>query len=91
MDFVKAFDKLRQHELLKLDCYGIRENALKWTEAFLMHRKHIIIDCKSSEWVDVKSSVTHSTVIWGLMNFCFMIVPELIKEPHTHIKILTIG
>ena len=51
MDFVKAFDKLPQHNYSNLT-NGIREKAL-WTEALLMQMKHnYYIDCKSSELVD---------------------------------------
>jgi len=46
LDFSKAFDKVRHNRLLlKLDHYGIRENALQWIHHFLTDRtQHVLLE-----------------------------------------------
>lgn len=69
LDMSKAFDLVDYKILLsKLDCYGIRGQALKWIESFLVERKHLVdIGGNKSDCLDLCMGVPQGSVLGPLL------------------------
>ena len=68
VDFSKACDVVPHKRLLnKLDFYGIRGNALKWTEAFLAGRtQQVVADSKMSD-IAAKGNCLLGFIKWNVV------------------------
>ena len=67
LDFQKAFDKVPHHILLlKLKAHG--NDAIKWIEKWLTHRRRrVIVDGEISNWKSVLSGVPHGSVLGPIL------------------------
>uniref|UniRef100_A0A8C3HYG9 Peptidase A1 domain-containing protein n=1 Tax=Chrysemys picta bellii TaxID=8478 RepID=A0A8C3HYG9_CHRPI len=65
LDFQKAFVKVPHQRLLhKVSCHGIRGKVLSWIGNWLKDRKQKVgINGQFSEWRDIKSGVSHGSVL----------------------------
>ena len=69
LDFSNAFDKVsHQKLLLKLHRYGIRDQSLKWIQAFLSGRTQtVVLDNEKSDTVPVTSGVAQGSVLGPIL------------------------
>ena len=64
LDIRKAFDSISHRRLLqKLEAYGIEGEVLEWVRDFLKgRRQRVMLNGKSSDWMDVSSGVPQGSV-----------------------------
>ena len=65
LDIRKAFDSISHRRLLqKLEAYGIEGEVLEWVRDFLKGRRQtVMLNGKSSDWMDVSSGVPQRSVL----------------------------
>ena len=74
LDFSKAFDKVPQDKLIKkAKAIGISGNLLRWIEQWLTgRRQRVVINCKSSGWIDVEFGVPQGSILGPILFVIFI-------------------
>jgi len=67
-DFEKAFDRVPHNRLTsKLGSYGIDKALVKWATAFLLHRKHRVVNSEDSDFMLVVGGILQGSVLGPLL------------------------
>ena len=83
-DFVKAFDKVPHHLLLKkkLQSYNLNVNVIQWIRSFLCYRKQRVkINGCYSEWAEAISGIPQGTILGPILFIIYINdLPEICEQ-----------
>ena len=64
LDFCKAFEKVPNRRLLKMQQYGIKGKVLNWVKEFLTARQQrITVKLSNSNWINITSGILQGSVL----------------------------
>ena len=83
LDIRKAFDSISHRRLLqKLEAYGIEGEVLVWVRDFLKgRRQRVMLNGKSSDWMDVSSGVPQGSVLSPVLFIIYINdMPDMLRK-----------